>query len=711
MKISKSKLRETIKSVIREETQYQIFFKKALKKFGVSSPDDFESEEKKKEFFDYVDNNWKADNEGVDEDAYDRERDARAMGYPSAKAADKDNWGRPKKKKGKREAVTEATQYQKFFKKALKKFGVSSPDEFETDEKKKEFFDYVDNNWAADNESNEGAIYEENTEYQKFFRKALDKFGVNSPEDLDKEEKKKFFNYVDKHWQAKDERLDSINEIGYDNAMAEFMRDLEKHADIKKMADHHGRSVRELLEALKKRLTVRRYNDGSIKEVSINFRDTGSGVVVKHKNTYSKNEAIDESKIDEKFRAGAASAFDSKLKKWAKKYGVDYDYKFKQGRDGKSQAYFKLDLTYDDYENLPNEAKTALNGLTRRYGVDFAYRNGNWTPIIESNYLTEDEDPCWDDYEMIGMKMKDGEEVPNCVPKEEVVKESNSTIKEGNVPAKTVKKGDIVSIPPEMVKKSGLKIKKFKVTSIEKKRGSRGQEIVLRGNGKNDVLVRDADKDVMVYESVNEASTKGMKKIKVDGLGGYMPGVDNVFYDKKSKKFFFKDSSGDMEELKNKGTMKALGKHLKKKSIKLEQRLNESPSTEAQEIAHYTGSGAKGVQSWIDRNNIDASKLAKYVRKGNLQDRLDVVSAIVGKPNNKFHNKLTKMFGEGVNEETLNETKFFVWYKKKKYEVEADSLYKAKEKFIEKHNVPKSQQSKLAVKSAGSMKKQDFRFM
>jgi hypothetical protein len=29
-------------------------------------------------------------------------------------------------------------------------------------------------------------------------------------------------------------------------------------------------------------------------------------------------------------------------------------------------------------------------------------------------------DPCWDDYEMVGMKKKNGKEVPNCVPKEEV---------------------------------------------------------------------------------------------------------------------------------------------------------------------------------------------------------------------------------------------------------------------------------------------------
>jgi hypothetical protein len=31
----------------------------------------------------------------------------------------------------------------------------------------------------------------------------------------------------------------------------------------------------------------------------------------------------------------------------------------------------------------------------------------------------EDKNPCWDGYEMVGMKEKDGKEVPNCVPLEE----------------------------------------------------------------------------------------------------------------------------------------------------------------------------------------------------------------------------------------------------------------------------------------------------
>jgi hypothetical protein len=51
----------------------------------------------------------------------------------------------------------EDSEYQEFFKKALEKFGVESPDELD-DEKKKEFFDYVDANWKADGEVKESLV-------------------------------------------------------------------------------------------------------------------------------------------------------------------------------------------------------------------------------------------------------------------------------------------------------------------------------------------------------------------------------------------------------------------------------------------------------------------------------------------------------------------------------------------------------------------------
>ena len=56
------------------------------------------------------------------------------------------------KKKDMEEMSDKQKKYQAFFNKALKKFGVKSPAELEGD-KKKEFYDYVDANYEADNEA------------------------------------------------------------------------------------------------------------------------------------------------------------------------------------------------------------------------------------------------------------------------------------------------------------------------------------------------------------------------------------------------------------------------------------------------------------------------------------------------------------------------------------------------------------------------------
>ena len=59
-------------------------------------------------------------------------------------------------KKGKKLHATynEDSDYQEFFKGVLSKFGVESPDEL-SDDKKKEFFEYIDANWEGDNEKAE----------------------------------------------------------------------------------------------------------------------------------------------------------------------------------------------------------------------------------------------------------------------------------------------------------------------------------------------------------------------------------------------------------------------------------------------------------------------------------------------------------------------------------------------------------------------------
>lgn len=55
--------------------------------------------------------------------------------------------------------------------------------------------------------------------------------------------------------------------------------------------------------------------------------------------------------------------------------------------------------------------------LEEKYKSD-AQRKAVHAAKDEDERTDEDDDPCWDGYEMIGMKKKNGKDVPNCVPKD-----------------------------------------------------------------------------------------------------------------------------------------------------------------------------------------------------------------------------------------------------------------------------------------------------
>ena len=55
------------------------------------------------------------------------------------------------------------------------------------------------------------------TAYEKFFASAMKKFGVASPIELNPEDTKKFFNYVDKNWDAEEESDGSQSEDGWED--------------------------------------------------------------------------------------------------------------------------------------------------------------------------------------------------------------------------------------------------------------------------------------------------------------------------------------------------------------------------------------------------------------------------------------------------------------------------------------------------------------
>ncbi len=106
---------------------------------------------------------------------------------------------------------------------------------------------------------------------------------------------------------------------------------------------------------------------------------------------------------------------------------------------------------------------------------------------------------------------------------------------------------------------------------------------------------------------------------------------------------FHKEADKIQSIFDNKPYMKDLNKEGK---ISLSKMIKES---EAQEIGNLTGVRVSAVQKFIDDNNIDDRKLLAFLKlKGpkTLSNRMDISTAIVGKPNNKFAQGIIKAFGK-----------------------------------------------------------------
>ena len=85
--------------------------------------------------------------------------------------------------------------------------------------------------------------------------------------------------------------------------------------------------------------------------------------------------------------------------------------------------------------------------------------------------------------------------------------------------------------------------------------------------------------------------------------------------------------------------------------------VDEAATRTAMEIGGLTGVNKDAIQKFVDDNKLDIEKLYQFVKKGKLADRMKLVSAIAGKPNNPVQKKMVKQFGESVNESQLKEFK------------------------------------------------------
>jgi hypothetical protein len=73
--------------------------------------------------------------------------------------------------------------------------------------------------------------------------------------------------------------------------------------------------------------------------------------------------------VNETFREGTASNFNTQLKKWSEKYGFKFEWEFKE-KGKKTLSYFVIDANLEDF-NKNHDAVIALNTLTHQFNVKY----------------------------------------------------------------------------------------------------------------------------------------------------------------------------------------------------------------------------------------------------------------------------------------------------------------------------------------------------
>lgn len=213
-------------------------------------------------------------------------------------------------------------------------------------------------------------------DYKSFIKSELDKAGKSLGKMSDKETKA-FFASIDKKWKANNEGKSdgATKKLGKKDTRSSWNKHMR---DDKKTANKKSRQIGKQMtnEATNVRFDVDYYKNNSDRvqdfDEIIQAPTLKDAVAQATKKAKSKNMVHVEFYRKDWF-LGSINARDA--------------FKFKPGRD---------------FRNL---------GADQMKGM-------KWESVNEAETM-KGEDPCWDGYEMVGMKKKNGKEVPNCVPKNE----------------------------------------------------------------------------------------------------------------------------------------------------------------------------------------------------------------------------------------------------------------------------------------------------
>jgi len=159
---------------------------------------------------------------------------------------------------------------------------------------------------------------------------------------------------------------------------------------------------------------------------------------------------------------------------------------------------------------------------------------------------------------------------------------------------------------------------------------------------KYDTAIADFNKELEKNSEVKKAA-KHYKKSTKDVVKALQSKIKVNRYSDKSIKQISIDYKED-GPLSSKVSIKL------SKDYKQNESVNEVASRTAMEIGGLTGMNKDAIQKFVDDNKLDIEKLYQFVKKGKLADRMKLVSAIAGKPNNPVQKKMVKQFGESINE-------------------------------------------------------------
>ena len=208
--------------------------------------------------------------------------------------------------------------------------------------------------------------------------------------------------------------------------------------------------------------------------------------------------------------------------------------------------------------------------------------------------------------------------------------EKNSEVKKA---AKHYKKStkDVVQALQSKIKVNRYSDKSIKQVSIDyKEDGPLSSKVSIK-----------LSKDYKQNESVNEGKKRFRQQ---DGIGKAKYTIS--YHDGKEKHKDGSDFFG-IQIFKNKKDLETFRKSLLSKGY-VEESVNEAATRTAMEIGGLTGMNKDAIQKFVDDNNLDIEKVYQFVKKGKLADRMKLVSAIAGKPNNPVQKKMVKQFGEDI---------------------------------------------------------------